>query len=171
MSKHNREPSRTKYSVPRRETSGKPYCQTCFSHDHWTYQCTCEGKGNDSSSTKKTSHSTRLSPSQMLRLGIKRPRVEVVPEMSEREKFDADLKKIEKEIVHEILEERKRTKPTDEKEKKDNELGVVGGGKHQKGRPAKRNTEDLPDAPEGPRSRVKYEESDEDPTAASPDMS
>eukprot|EP00796_Vickermania_ingenoplastis_P004423 gene4423-3222_t len=110
-----------RYSVTRVPVGASgPYCQSCSSTSHWTYECTATEK-------KKGS---RLSASQLLRLGIKRKRVELIPEMTEREKFTADLQQIKKEIHQEMKDskaqrqkERKvesnNATPTDVKEEKD----------------------------------------------------
>lgn len=89
------------YSIPRRDAEGSsdPYCQNCSSTEHWTYQCKIVAE------TEKRS-SARLSASQLLRLGLKRKRNEVVPEPTEREKFQEELKNIEAEIAEQIKQEK-----------------------------------------------------------------
>lgn len=101
------------YSVPRAEvgqSSSSRFCQNCSSTEHWTYQC----QQSDKNTAKKPAN--RLSPSQMLRLGIKRKRVEVVPEQTAKEKFVAELKAVEREIAQQIQEEKQQQQQQSQKQ-------------------------------------------------------
>lgn len=94
------------YSTPRGGSSASPFCQHCQSTDHWTYAC----KASSETTKKKSAGTPRLSASQLLRLGLKRKRVEVVPVLSEKEAFDQNLKSLERELVESVKKEKHRLK-------------------------------------------------------------
>lgn len=99
----------------------------------------------------------------MLRLGIKRTRVEVVPELTEREQFDAELKKMEKEIIAQVLEEKNAV--DGKKKKKSNDPHSVTE-QHKKRPPTRTDEKNAPISPASSSTIVKNEALEEDPTTA-----
>lgn len=100
------------YSVPRYDGGASRMCQHCSSTDHWTYECTRKKKNaapGVAAATSKPSLSTsataRLSRTQMLKYGVKRRRAEFVPEETERELYNREIKALEKALIAEVREE------------------------------------------------------------------
>ncbi|KAL7707901.1 Zinc knuckle [Lotmaria passim] len=108
------------YSVPRYDTNAKKHCQLCSSAEHWTFEC--PKKATSSSSTiadtvaKKSSAKTvKLSRSQMLKYGVKPKLAHFVPEPTEREVFDAEMRELRSVLTAEVRSELKAAKATEQK--------------------------------------------------------
>ncbi|GET92488.1 hypothetical protein, conserved [Leishmania tarentolae] len=97
------------YSVPRFDTNAGKRCQTCSNTEHWTFECPRK-KSATLDAKKSASKTVKLSPSQMLRYGIKRKSANFVPEPTEREVFDAELKELRNVLAAEVREEIKAHK-------------------------------------------------------------
>ncbi|CAC9541655.1 conserved hypothetical protein [Leishmania infantum JPCM5] len=97
------------YSVPRFDTNASKRCQTCSSTEHWTFECPLK-KSATSSAKKSAAATVKLSPSQMLRYGIKRKSANFVPEPTEREVFDAELRELRNMLTAEVRQELKAKK-------------------------------------------------------------
>ncbi|KAG5493393.1 hypothetical protein GH5_02139 [Leishmania sp. Ghana 2012 LV757] len=96
------------YSVPRYDTNASKRCQTCSSEEHWTFECP---KRKSATSAKKSATATvKLSRSQLLRYGIKQKSADFVPEPTEREVFDAELKELRNVLTAEVRQELKAEK-------------------------------------------------------------
>ncbi|CCW59877.1 unnamed protein product [Phytomonas sp. EM1] len=106
------------YSIPRHEGKSEKRCQYCGSTAHWSYAC----DGKEKNGRKASGPSPKLSPTQMLKYGIKRKRTEFVPEPTEREAFNAELKSLEKIIGDELRQEKRTAKEKD-------------AGRHEKTKP------------------------------------
>ncbi|EPY15229.1 hypothetical protein STCU_12224 [Strigomonas culicis] len=103
------------YSAPRYESKdAKRRCQKCGAVDHWTFEC----KRKPEKATTKAS-GARLSRSQMLKYGVKRERVEFVPEPTQREQAEADFKEIEKTLVAEVNDSKDAKKMTSDEHKRE----------------------------------------------------
>ncbi|CAG9582299.1 conserved hypothetical protein [Leishmania major strain Friedlin] len=97
------------YSVPRFDTNASKRCQTCSSTVHWTFECPL--KNSATLSAKKSAATTvKLSPSQMLRYGIKQKSANFVSEPTEREVFDAELRELRSVLTAEVRQELKAKK-------------------------------------------------------------
>lgn len=89
------------YSVPRFDTNAEKRCQTCASTEHWTFECP-KKKSASAVAAKSPAATVKLSRSQMLRYGIKQKLANFVPEPTEREVFDAELKEVRRELTAEV---------------------------------------------------------------------
>ncbi|CAM38726.1 conserved hypothetical protein [Leishmania braziliensis MHOM/BR/75/M2904] len=97
------------YSVPRYDTNASKRCQTCSSKEHWTFECP-QRQVSTSSAKKSAAATVKLSRSQMLRYGIKQRSINFVPEPTERELFDAELKELRNVLTTEVRQELKAEK-------------------------------------------------------------
>ncbi|CCW67148.1 unnamed protein product [Phytomonas sp. Hart1] len=93
------------YSVPRHKGKGEQRCQYCSSTDHWSYACDKKEK----SKQKAAGSFSKLSHTQMLKYGIKRKLTEFVPQPTEREAYEAELKSLERMIGDELRQKKKAT--------------------------------------------------------------
>lgn len=105
------------YSVPRYDTNAQKNCQLCSSADHWTYECpkkkasAASPSGASANNAKKSvAKAVKLSRSQMLKYGVKPKLVNFVPEPTEREVFDAEMKELRTVLTAEVRNELKATK-------------------------------------------------------------
>ncbi|KPA82552.1 hypothetical protein ABB37_03589 [Leptomonas pyrrhocoris] len=107
------------YSVPRYDTNAKKHCQLCSSAEHWTFECprkSSSSTGSSGDAAKKSSMKTvKLSRSQMLKYGVKPKLAHFVPEPTEREVFDAEMKELRTVLTAEVRSELKAAKATEGK--------------------------------------------------------
>ncbi|KAG5494149.1 hypothetical protein JKF63_01984 [Porcisia hertigi] len=96
------------YSVPRYDTNVSKRCQTCSSTEHWTFECS--QKKSITSAKKSAVGTVKLSRSQMLRYGITQKSANFLPEPTEREVFDAELKELRSVLTAEVRQELKAAK-------------------------------------------------------------
>lgn len=89
--------------------------------------------------------------------------MEVVPELTEREQFDAELKKMEKEIVAQVLQEKNKS-DAQAKKKSSNPHSV--SEPQQKRQPTRKLEEKSSVFPSTSSTTVKNEALEEDPTTA-----
>lgn len=101
------------YSVPRYDTTTTRYCQLCTSADHWTFECpTKASAGTPAGKAARKSNTTtvKLSRSQMLKYGVKPKVAAFVPEPTEREVFDSEMKELRTVLTAEVRSELKGSK-------------------------------------------------------------
>ncbi|KPI88249.1 hypothetical protein ABL78_2673 [Leptomonas seymouri] len=102
------------YSVPRYDTNAKKYCQLCSSAAHWTFECPKKAPSSavttDNSAKKRSTKTVKLSRSQMLKYGVKPKATHFVPEPTEREVFDAEMKELRSVLTAEVRGELKAAK-------------------------------------------------------------
>ncbi|CBZ30532.1 conserved hypothetical protein [Leishmania mexicana MHOM/GT/2001/U1103] len=109
------------YSVPRFDTNASKRCQTCSSTEHWTFECPLK-KSATLSAKKSAATTVKLSRSQMLRYGIKQKSANFVPEPTEREVFDAELKELRNVLTAEVRQEVKAKKSAAHKSGNDGKM-------------------------------------------------
>lgn len=93
------------YSVPRHDSAVKAQCQHCSAQGHWSYECPANKKASESGKQlppKEAPRTAKLSRTQMLKYGVKRKRAEFVPEATEREAYDQEMKSLETILAAEV---------------------------------------------------------------------
>jgi hypothetical protein len=98
------------YSVPRYDTNATKHCQLCSSATHWTYECPKKAVTSTDLAKRSSVKTVKLSRSQMLKYGVKQKLTKFVPEPTEREVFDAEMKELRTVLTAEVRNELKAAK-------------------------------------------------------------
>ena len=102
------------YSVPRGVAVDKPIaklCQTCSSREHWTYECKKSAAStNITVKQPVTTGLSKLSKTQMLKLGLKKDLSTEAPPKTEGEVLNEELKEAAR-LEARGARKRERTEP------------------------------------------------------------